>query len=288
MQLLSVDCRNGLTPDAFRNQYLRPLKPVVITDLTASWPAREKWTIDHFKKNYGHLIVPVVSPRYSKPGKGYMSPEKYISFQEYLELLEQGPTEYRLFLFNIFKHAPELCNDFDYPDLMGGFIKDFPFMFFGGQGAVTPLHFDIDRSHVFLNQIHGRKRVVLFAPDQSRLLYHHPFTVASYIDVNHPDEKNYPALQLVKGYEVILQPGESLFIPSCYWHYIEYTDGGYSISLRANESYIHRALGAFNIARHYVVDKSMNKMTGSYWRAMKDNMARKRAVRALEDALAND
>ena len=206
-----------------------------------------------------------------------MVPEKVVPLREYLEMIEAGPTELRMFLFNIFRHAPELCHDFSMPEIMSGFIKDYPFMFFGGEGSKVALHYDIDLSHVFLNQFHGRKRVVLFAPEQSRNIYHHPFTVASYIDVNNPDYQKFPALKNVTGYDCTIQPGETLFMPSGYWHYIEYTDGGYSISLRANESYTRRARGLWNIARHYVVDKGMNRLMGSDWRKMKENMAKRRA-----------
>lgn len=163
------------------------------------------------------------------------------------------------------------------PSIMDGFIKEFPFMFFGGQGSKVALHYDIDLSHVFLNQFHGRKRVVLFSPEQSKYIYQHPFTVASYVDVNNPDYEKYPALRKVQGFETILNPGETIFMPSGYWHYIEYTDGGYSMSVRANESYVRRAKGLWNIARHYVVDKGMNKIMGDDWRKMKEEMAKRRA-----------
>jgi hypothetical protein len=206
-----------------------------------------------------------------------MSPDTYMSFERYLELIEQGPVPFRIFLWNLFKVAPELINDFSIPDIMDGFLNDYPFMFFGGQGSVTAMHYDIDLSHVFLNQLHGRKRVILFHPDQSKYLYHHPFTVASYVDLNYPDYEKYPALAKVQGFETILYPGESLFIPSGYWHYIEYLDGGYSISLRANDSVWRRAKGAINIATHYVIDKGMNKLFGSKWREMKESMAERRA-----------
>ncbi|MCB0571961.1 MAG: cupin-like domain-containing protein [Phaeodactylibacter sp.] len=277
LSLLPADRRSKLDRYAFAQEYLKPGIPVIFTDLMDPWPAKEKWTIDFFKTVYGNLMVPVFSDNVSKPGKNYMEPDMVIPLSEFLEQLEQGPTNLRLFLFNIFRHAPELCNDYSIPTIMDGFIRDFPFMFFGGEGSKVALHYDIDLSHVFLNQFHGRKRVVLFPPEQSKKLYQHPFTVASYIDVNQPDYKQFPALRNAHGFECILHPGETLFIPSGYWHYIEYTDGGYSISLRANESYTRRARGLINIAKHYVVDKSMNRIMGQEWRRIKENMARRRA-----------
>ncbi len=281
LDLQPIERRSGLDSQTFAAEFLEPMVPVVLTDLMAEWPARTKWTIDYFKTRYGHLRVPVVSNNYSKPGKGYMSPDRVISFREYLEILESGPTDLRIFLWNIFREAPELREDFRTPAIMDGFVNELPFMFFGGQGSKVTLHYDIDMSHVFLNQIHGRKRVILFAPDQSRLLYRHPYTVASYVDVNRPDLVRYPALAFAKGYEVMLKPGETVYIPSGYWHYIEYTDGGYSISLRSFGSIPARMRGLANIATHYVVDKGLNRLIGPSWRKMKERMANRRAEAVL-------
>jgi len=278
MELKTIERRPGLNRDSFREEYLKPLKPVIFTDLMDDWAAKDKWTIEYLKEAYGHLIVPVYSADYSKAGKGYMTADREIPFGEYLEILEAGPTDLRMFLFNIFKHAPELCKDFQTPTIMDGFIKSFPYMFFGGEGSTVNIHYDIDMSHVFLNQFHGRKKVVLFPQEESTKIYHQPFTVASAIkDFANPDYDKYPALKNAKGYECIVSPGETLFMPSGYWHFITYVDGGYSISLRSNESIIRRAKGAMNIARHYVVDKGLNKLMGSSWNQMKNDIAFKRA-----------
>jgi hypothetical protein len=281
MNLIEIDRRSGLTREDFEREYLKALKPVVFTDLMDSWPAKSKWTVEYFKEKYGHLSVPVYSPNYSKPGKGYMEADKKMSFRAFLDHMEQGPSDLRMFLFNIFRHAPELCHDFTIHTIMDGFFKEFPFMFFGGQGSSVALHYDIDLAHVFLNQIYGRKRVVLFSHEESINIYQHPYTVASYIDVNNPDYEKYPALKRVQGYDIMLMPGETLFMPSGYWHYIEYTDFGYSISLRSNESTLRKFKGLYNIATHFLVDKGMNKIMGPKWREIKANLAKKRAEGAL-------
>jgi len=281
MKISDVERRSGLNRTSFAEDYLDLRKPVVFTDLIDHWPAKEKWTIDYFKEEYGHLKVPVYSPKVSEAGKNYMGPESKIPFEDYLNKITEGPTDLRMFLFNIFRHVPELCKDIKPLDIMDGFISGYPFMFFGGEGSYVALHYDIDLSHVFLNQIHGRKRVVLFPPEQSRFLYHHPFTVASYVDVDNPNYDKYPALREVTGYETIIYPGETLFMPSGFWHYIEYLDGGYSISLRANDSYVRRVKGLFNIARHYVVDRGMNRIMGESWKKIKADMAKKRAESAV-------
>ena len=281
MQLAAVDKRTGLTRKTFAEEYLRPRRPVVFTDLMDTWAAKEKWTIDYFKNVHGDLRVPVVDNEYGKPGKNYMKSAREIPFREYLETIEAGPTDMRMFLFNIFRHVPELCNDFQTPTIMDGFIDSYPFMFFGGEGAVVNLHYDIDMSNVFLNQFHGRKRVMLFSPEQSPYLYHQPFTVKSTVDILKPDYQRFPALKKLRGYEVMLEPGETLFMPSGYWHHVEYVDAGYSISLRSNDSITTRAKGLLNIATHFVVDKGMNRIWGNGWNDYKLKSAERRATAAM-------
>ncbi len=278
MQLQPIEKRSGITPEEFREQYLLPGRPVVFRDLAADWPATQKWTFNYLKKNYGQLKVPLFGNDFHDAGKGYMSPKVHMPFAEYLDLIQAGPTDLRMFLYNIFLHAPELVNDVKMPTIMPGFVKEYPFMFFGGQGAVVKLHYDIDCSSVFLTQFQTRKRVTLFAPDQSRYLYQHPFTVQSHVDVLNPDYEKYPAFKKAVGWDTVLEHGETVFIPSTFWHFIQYVDGGFSISLRANDSVFTRIRGLSNIARHFVVDKGMNKLLGPKWKHWKEVKAEERAM----------
>lgn len=189
-----------------------------------------------------------------------MEPGRVISFKEYLEILELGPNDLRIFLWNILKSHPNCGRTFPF-DHHGRFLwMNCLLCFSAVRGFKVALHYDIDMSHVFLNQVHGRKRVLLFAPDQSRNLYRHPFTVASYVDLNNPDYAKYPALAKAKGYE-LYSTRRTLFTPSGYWHYIEYTDGGYSLSLRSFGSVPARLRGIAIFAAHFVVDKGMNRST---------------------------
>ena len=273
---------SGLTSEIFQKQFLLPQKPVILSDLTDDWAAKEKWSLEYFKENYGDLLVPVFSSNASKAGKKYMEADQEIPFREYIQTIQKGKTDLRLFLFNIFKLVPELKDDYQVHTIMDGFYKEFPFTFFGGAGSKVAMHYDIDMSNVFLTQFDGRKRVVLFDPDQSEYLYRLPFTVASYIDVDNPDYEKFPALKEVKGYECIIERGDTLFIPSGYWHYITYLDAGFSMSQRANDSVIGKVHGAINIASHFMVDRGMNKLFGEKWREVKEEIATWRAERTLQ------
>ncbi len=283
MQLLQIDRRTGLTREEFIEQYLKPKKPVVFTDLAKDWPAINKWTFDFLRDNYGQLDVPVIGPDYHKPGPNYMKAGETMKFGDYLSMIQKGPTDRRIFLWNILDHAKELVTDVSNPTVCDGWVDNYPFMFFGGAGAVTSLHYDIDCSHVFHTHFWTRKHIVLFDQDQNPFLYQHPYTVQSHVNPLKPDFEKYPALQKATGHETILGHGETLFIPSMWWHHIEYMDGGYSISLRSRDSVLTLAKGLWNIARHFVIDKGMNAAMGPGWKKWKEEQAQKRAKEALQE-----
>lgn len=281
MRLQPIEKRSGLTPEEFREEYLLPKRPVVFTDLVKDWPATEKWTFDWFRKNYGHLEVPLYGNDFHESGKYYMTSKRKMKFGDYLSLIEKGPTELRMFLYNIFEHAPELAKDFSMPDIMNGWNKRYYFMFFGGEGSTVNLHYDIDCSHVFLTQFQTRKRVYLFPHEQGKFLYHEPFTVKSQMDVNNPDFSRYPAFKHAEGFRTILEHGETLFMPSRYWHHIDYIEGGFSLALRSYTDWQMRLNALENIATHFVVDKGLNRVLGNKWHHWKKEKARARAEKAM-------
>ena len=59
-------------------------------------------------------------------------------------MVRSGSAAWRIFLFNLFDHAPALMQDFAWPDeLMKAFVKKYPMLFVGGAGSMTHLHFDM-------------------------------------------------------------------------------------------------------------------------------------------------
>src|SRR5690606_27082174 len=94
-------------------------------------------------------------------------------------------------------------------------------------------HYDIDMSHVFISQYKGIKKIWLFPLDQSANLYKLPYNFHSIANLKDPDYEKFPALQNITGLEAEIKPGETLFMPSGYWHFIQYVTEGFSISVRA-------------------------------------------------------
>lgn len=272
MQLKSVITLDTIEPKVFKKEFYEPAIPVVIKKLSHDWPAYTKWNWDYFKQLVGDKKVPLYNNVKSDAYTPINKADDYKTFGEYIDMISEGPAGWRIFLFNIFDHAPQLIEDFTWPEyLMKGFVKKYPMLFTGGATSITHMHFDIDMSHIIHTQFAGRKRVLMFPFKEQHKLYRKPFEVLSLADFSNyydrePDYTQFPALKLAEGYDFILQPGDTLFMPAGYWHHMEYLDSGFAMSLRALQPSLGGKLkGAWNLFGMRSIDTLMKKMMPKWW-----------------------
>jgi hypothetical protein len=275
MILSKVEVVDRISPEDFRVNYYLPQRPLVIKDLAKEWPAYKKWNWDYFKKLVGTQQVGIYNNVKSDAYTPINTADDYTSFGEYIDMVRKGPAAWRIFLFNIFDHAPELTTDFKWPETyMKGFVKKYPMLFVGGQGSITHMHFDIDMSNILHTQFAGRKRALLFPFSEQHKLYRKPWEVLSLVDFSHyadkenskVDYEKYPALRHAKGFEIVLEPGDTLFMPAGYWHHMEYLDSGFAMSLRAMQPSISGKLrGAWNLFGMRGIDTVMKKTLPDWW-----------------------
>jgi hypothetical protein len=294
MQLSIVYKVGSISPEQFHSDYFEPKKPLILTDLAKSWPAYTKWNWDYFKGVVGDVEVGLYNNIKSDAYTPINKADDYMTFGAYIDMVRKGPAEWRIFLFNIFEHAPGIVKDFTWPeDLAHGFVKRYPMLFVGGQGSITHMHFDIDMSHIFHTQFAGRKRVLLFPHEEQHKLYRKPWEVLSLVNFekyfdgenNKLDLQHYPALKLAKGYEVILDHGDTLFMPAGYWHHMEYLDSGFAMSLRALQTTIGGKLqGAWNLFGMRSIDTLMKKTAPEWWFNRKKIQTIKAAAKELLEA----
>jgi hypothetical protein len=284
MQLKPIARVAGLSPETFRKRYIDTKTPVVLTDFLQGSAALAKWNYEYFKTLAGDTEVNLYGKENAFNDWVTSPPVARMKFGEYLNLIESEPTELRLFLFNLMQKRPELKQDLNFNDLSGGKILFWlPYMFFGGAGSSVRYHYDIDMSHIFLNQFQGEKRVWLFDQEQSELLYKLPWNFHGIADLKHPDYERYPALRFLQGMECTLNPGETLFIPSGYWHYIQYVTGGYSVSFRELPSRLGDKVAGFrNIFIIRAIDNTLRRIFRQRWFNYKIRAAETRANRAIQ------
>jgi hypothetical protein len=294
MDLKPVDKVASIHPEDFRVNYYDPMKPLIITDLARQWPAYRKWNWDYFQEVVGNVEVGVYNNIKSDAYTPINKADDYMKFGQYLDMVKQGPVALRIFLFNIFQHAPQLVSDFSWPEeLLKGFVKRFPMLFVGGAGSITHMHFDIDLSHILHTQFAGRKRVLLFPHEEQYHLYRKPYEVLSFANFeNYADPGNskldtrqFPAVEKARGYEVILEHGDTLFMPAGYWHHMEYLDSGFAMSLRALQNSMGGKLkGAWNLFGMRNIDTLMKKTFPEWWYNSKKEKA---FTAALRESQAN-
>jgi hypothetical protein len=259
--LKSVDTVESISREDFKKNYLDKRKPLIIKGLTKDWPAREKWSTEYFKQIAGDIEVKLVDNSKADPTKVINASIASMKFGEYLDLIKREPTQLRIFFFNLFKHRPELIDDVKVPkELMGGFIESMPAMFFGGSKAITFLHYDIDLPHLFHTHFGGRKHIILFDNKWKKRLYCIPNTTYALedYDVANPDFEKFPALKGVEGYEVFLEHGDTLFMPTGMWHWMRYIDGSFSLTLRAWDQSVSRKIASvWSLFMHGAVDSGI-------------------------------
>ena len=276
---------HDLPVDLFLERYHRPQQPVVIRDLLSTLPAGRTWSLDWFKRTLGDLEVGLVDNRIQAHHRTAITePDRWMRLGDYLDLVAADePTPLRLFLANLFKLRPELRDDFPCPAYVDGPLRHIGYMFMGGKDSVVRFHFDIDHSCVLLTQVFGRKRVVLFPPEASALLYKLPFNTFANVDVDAPDFERYPGLAYVRGYELLLEPGDAVYMPSGYWHHITYLTGGMGVSYRTLSPRPADWLkGVLHLGVYLPTDKTLQRLRGEQWYAAKERRMLRNADRAMQ------
>lgn len=288
MKLTSIDRVASISATDFENKYLLPNRPVIITGMAPGWDAYSKWNWDYLKQQVGGVRVGV----YNNVRAGAKVPvngnDGFMLFGDYLDMIQQGPVELRIFLFNVFKYAPHIVEDFTYPELLTGFLKKYPMLFVGGAGSIAHMHYDLDVSHIFHTQFIGKKRILLLDNSQSRFIYKMPSTVesaASFVNwyANGVDTDKFPALAYASAWEATLEHGDTLFMPAGYWHHMEYLESGFAMSLRAMPSGVMPKL---NSVYHLLGMRGFNnmliKLAPEWWYNYKRKYAHARANAAIK------
>jgi hypothetical protein len=260
--------------DELRRDYLLAHRPVILTNFADQWPALDKWTPELFRDRYGQREVELYDETFQQSGRNYLKSSGKTTFAEYIDRIHDGPTDVRLFLFELLDLAPELKEDIVYPYFLNPLDRLFVVTFFGGEGGVTTFHYDVDLPHVFHTVIYGTKDFYLYAPSETPYLYQHPFTVRSYVDMIEPDLQRHPRFAQARGQYCRVKRGETLAIPSGHWHQVRYTEPSWGLSLRKYEPR-KIAPALYNMLIGESIDKVLTKLAPRGWWDWKERRSKR-------------
>ncbi|MFD1770001.1 cupin-like domain-containing protein [Sphingobacterium suaedae] len=288
MVLSEIDVVDDITKDVFLAKYFKPQKPVLIKGLAKNWEAFEKWNLDYIAAQAGEQEVGLYDNKPADPKKATNEPVMQMKMRDYIQLIKEQPSDLRIFFFIITDKLPELLKNFSYPDLGFKYFKRIPTLFFGGSEARVLMHYDIDLGDLLHFQFEGRKRVLLFPPDQSSFLYKVPLSVHTVynVDYEQPDFEAFPALAYAHGYEIFMEHGDALFMPSGYWHFNRYLEAGFSVTLRSfptSPTRLIKMLKEVFLLRY--TDKIMRKVFKHKWVNYKQRKAFRNSQKALQKHL---
>jgi hypothetical protein len=228
--------------ELFLKEYLHANRPVIISDAAPQWNAMRSWTPEFFKSRYGSQVVnvsyetkmtmsdlidAVMASTPEKPGP-YL--HKVIIYKDMPELLTDLSPE-NVYAFPR-RYAGSLMPErFQRPD---GYLK----LLIGGAGGKFPLmHYDSDNAHAMITEIYGDKEFILFAPEDTKYVY--PFANSMHTsEIENPDRadlEKYPLFAKATLYRGTVHPGDSILVPSAWWHAARALNP--SISVCANMMY---------------------------------------------------
>lgn len=271
----------GVDEDVFLREIYPDRRPAVLRGVSLG-PCLQKWTVDYLKQKGGGKEVKIhVSsvPQMDFLHKNFVY--KTLAFSEFVRRASEK-TQSDFFLCedesyylrslgedvrkepaDLSKQFPDLAEDFHIPQFFA------PDQFFSSVFRISSCglqlwtHYDVMDN--LLAQVTGRKRVVLFSPQDALQLYLSG-DKSEVLDIDSPDLKRFPEFVKAKRYECVLEPGDLLFIPALWFH---------------NTVALQFGVGVNVFWRHLPADSYDKK--DPY--GNKDPVAATRALQALERAL---
>ncbi|KAI9012533.1 hypothetical protein CLU79DRAFT_709243 [Phycomyces nitens] len=244
----------------FLHHHLIPNLPALIgPSLTAEWEATKSWvTVDsrdpkcsrripnytHLRTIYGSCKVQVAdcNDRYFTDQK-----RSEMTFDEFVDLWQQetGTSRYYLKDWHFVQARPEV-KAYEVPDIFkvddwlngywvgraleNGSEDDYRFSYMGGDGTFTPFHADVYRSYSWSSNICGVKKWTLFRPGQEALYKNKRGDLV--YDIRHVDPLEFPEFEKAERIVLYQRDGETLFVPSGWFHQVE--NLGPTISINHN------------------------------------------------------
>lgn len=244
-------------PESFRRNYIGRHTPVLIKGLAKNWGATKKWNLDFLLNLEDDKDILLLSDNFIQDDNRY----RKSSFKDYIQRLKEAETSKKgtkdyLTTLDIFKYYPQLTADIDFSIFEKYTRTNDVTAWIGPAGTISGFH--QDTANNMYAQIKGKKMFIISSPENNSSMYpsnkHIYEAVASQVDINNFDPEKYPDFKSNEFTRVILEPGDVLYLPAKWWHYVQSLETSISIS-----NFGYTTYGAFTTRVFERVKHSLHK-----------------------------
>jgi hypothetical protein len=226
--------------EVFHRDYVKPGRPVILNRGLGDCKATS-WTPEYLCSVVGQKKMRVAASSndgvFGMTARGLEFKWEEMEFSRAVAHMS-APSEYKYYMMQIpvRKHLPEIAEDIRCPAVIDpASLRKINF-WLSGAGDITGLHYDV--SNNLLAQVHGRKELTIFPPDQSRYLYPLPFDApyphVSQVDFLHADPQKFPLFSRATPLHFTIDAGDVLFLPAFWWHGVKSCTMSISLNFWSN------------------------------------------------------
>ncbi len=209
-------------------EHRRAQRPLILEGAAADWPAVRRWSPAYLAEVVGDIqVTPSAGLPDTEVPYRYRDTDfrRTLTVREFVELMRTGD---RCYIDQVsLARLPGLERDVDFASLAPPDVKDV--ILWMGASTRSGMHYDyVDN---LFAQVHGTKLVIIAAPEEARLL--HPFPDChskSQVAPEHPDLAAHPRFARATLAQGVLQPGDVLYLPRVWWHYLASSESSISLA----------------------------------------------------------
>ncbi len=231
----AIDRYEGLGAEEFFERFYTQNRPVVLGGEMADWPALKLWTPEHLARTVGAAPIEYQGGRdgdaeFELHKEAHRREAPFDRFIERITRPGAGNDAY-MTAYNSRKNIEALqplrADMRPLGKLLAG--DGGGMMWIGPAGTFTPLHHDLTNN--LIAQVVGRKQIILSPPSETSRMRNNIHVFSDLVDIQNPviDAADIHEIQGGRFYEVVLEPGDLLFLPIGWWHQVRALD--FSVTL---------------------------------------------------------
>ena len=239
------------SPREFHSDYVARGKPVLIAR-HERWKADLTWSPDYFAQIAPNLSVPVKEYRTSGIHQSLWTFTAYADFLRATEGEMHSRDTVLPYCHDIpiFTLVPEVLADVSpFPaEYLPAYYRPewwrYVQFFMGPSHSLTPLHFDTLLTHNLFFQIYGTKRFTIYPRSDARYCSRRGWRWFDF-DPEHPDYERLPQSRHATPHEVLVGPGDILYLPPGTLHHVRSlgTSISFNIDFHTRSSAVKSLLG---------------------------------------------